>query len=197
MIIDWYNHKIIVKIVYYGPAMSGKTTTIRGILKKFGQEDVLQSLETTTGRTLFFDFGFITKQNGDWTIMINLWSATGQDYYIATRESVLKGVDGVIFVADASPNRIEHNKQSWGELQKFLLNDISNIPVVIALNKVDINGAIDEKTLINALKIDTKNHPIFKTIAKDGMNIMLPLKVILKEIFKFINTSNKTAKTKN
>jgi len=197
MIIDWYNHKIIVKIVYYGPAMSGKTTTIRGILKKFGQEDVLQSLETTTGRTLFFDFGFITKQNGDWTIMINLWSATGQDYYIATRESVLKGVDGVIFVADASPNRIEHNKQSWGELQKFLLNDISNIPVVIALNKVDINGAIDEKTLINALKIDTKNHPIFKTIAKDGMNIMLPLKVILKEIFKLINTSNKTAKTKN
>ncbi|MEQ9714564.1 MAG: GTP-binding protein [Candidatus Asgardarchaeia archaeon] len=188
MIIDWYNHKIIVKIVYYGPAMSGKTTTIRGILKKFGQEDVLQSLETTTGRTLFFDFGFITKQNGDWTIMINLWSATGQDYYIATRESVLKGVDGVIFVADASPNRIEHNKQSWGELQKFLLNDISNIPVVIALNKVDINGAIDEKTLINALKIDTKNHPIFKTIAKDGMNIMLPLKVILKEIFKLINT---------
>lgn len=193
MIIDWYNHKIIVKIVYYGPAMSGKTTTIRGILKKFGQEDVLQSLETTTGRTLFFDFGFITKRNGDWTIMINLWSATGQDYYIATRESVLKGVDGVIFVADASPNRIEHNKQSWEELQKFLLNDINNIPVVIALNKMDINGAIDEKTLINALKIDTKNHPIFKTIAKDGINIMLPLKVILKEIFRLINTSNKNS----
>ena len=184
MIIDWANYKIISKIVYYGPAMSGKTTTVKALLKKFGCDSDLQSIETTSGRTLFFDFGNLTFKNGDWTIIANLWTATGQDYYYSTRESVLLGVDGVIFVADATPDRRKHNISSWNELL-FLLGKqfLTEIPVIIALNKVDLSNALSEDELLKQLNLNSSGIEVFSTVAKDGTNVDAPLRCLLKKIF--------------
>ena len=184
MIIDWANYKIISKIVYYGPAMSGKTTTVKALLKKFGCKSDLQSIETTSGRTLFFDFGNLTFKNGDWTIIVNLWTATGQDYYYSTRESVLLGVDGVIFVADATRDRRKHNISSWNELL-FLLGKrfLIEIPVVIALNKVDLPNALSEDELVKQLNLNSSSIEVFSTVAKDGINVDAPLRCLLKKMF--------------
>ena len=184
MIIDWTNYKIISKVVYYGPAMSGKTTTVKALLKKFGSESNLQSIETTCGRTLFFDFGNLVFKNGDWTIIVNLWTATGQDYYYSTRESVLLGVDGVIFVADATSTRKKHNLSSWNELLILLgKNFLKEIPVVIALNKVDLPNALSVTELETLLNINSSSIEIFSTIAKEGTNVDAPLRCLLKKIF--------------
>ncbi|MGQ4833198.1 MAG: GTP-binding protein [Candidatus Asgardarchaeia archaeon] len=189
MLVDWINYHITSKIVYYGPAMSGKTTTVKAILKMYGKVDTMKSIETTKGRTLFFDFGNLSFKNGDWMITINLWTATGQDYYYATRESVLLGVDGIVFVADASPARRKHNVRSWNELLSLLGADkFKSTPLVIELNKVDLPNALSKEDLIELLGINGKGIEIFSTVAKDGVNVIHPLKYILRKIFSTINT---------
>lgn len=78
LIIDHVNKKIKTKIVYYGPAMSGKTTTVRALFKLFNLQSKISSLETSTGRTLFFDFGNLIFKAAKWKIEVNVWTATGQ-----------------------------------------------------------------------------------------------------------------------
>jgi len=173
MIIDYGKHLIMFKLVWWGPAMSGKSTSVRYLFKHYNRLDYLKSIETGAGRTLFFDFGELTFNKGNWKIQINIWSSTGQNFYAETRPTVLNGTDGIIFVVDSQKNLIQENIESWNELQQLLGNKISKIPIIFCLNKWDLqdqSNLITENELKKYFRIGNKVH-IFKTIATKGYNI--------------------------
>ena len=171
MIIDYGNRTVGVKIVFFGPAMSGKTTAIQWLFKSLGVEEVT-SIENTIGRTLFMDFGVIPFSLGDsWTINAHVWSATGQDFYMSTREVVLVGADGIIFVADAQEHLQEENVKSWQELVSTMAESKELLPLVVFLNKTDLANIINEDDLRSQLRIPT-SVPIFKGIAREGHNVI-------------------------
>jgi small GTP-binding protein len=182
MLIDWSTKIIQSKVVYYGPAMSGKTTSIKTLFQKLGQGGKIESIETTSGRTLFFDFGAINLERGDWTLQIYIWSATGQDYYAETRSTVLSGTDGIIFVADIQPHLLDDNTRSWKELKSMFGDQLlQDIPVIINMNKWDLPKAISRDTLTQALALKN-GAKIFPTIATQGYNITESFAAILKAV---------------
>jgi len=194
MIIDWYAKRIIAKIVYYGPAMSGKTTTVKKLFSQLGFNNNIESLETSTGRTLFFDFGYIELERNGWKILLNIWTATGQDYYKATRPTILKGVDGIIFVVDAQRKMMRHNIRSWNELITFFDGELINkIPLVIAINKVDMEDTLDIETIKGALGVSERNVKILETVAIRGINVVETFREIVTQIF----SSDKKSFSKN
>jgi signal recognition particle receptor subunit beta len=182
MLIDWSQRIIQTKIVYYGPAMSGKTASIRSLFHRLNILSRLESIETTSGRTLFFDYGPIELSHGEWIIQIHIWSATGQDYYAETRSTVLAGTDGIVFVADSNPNLISENQRCWEELRGFFDERLSeDIPVVFALNKRDIWPAISRFEFINSLGLNGSSQ-IFETVATQGVFTLEILQGILRKI---------------
>jgi len=182
------NKEIQVKIVYYGPGRGGKTTNLEYIYKKFRKRinTEMVTVKTHGDRTLFFDFlpfdiGVINGYN----VKIQLYTVPGQVKYNATRRLVLRGVDGIVFVADAMAVRREKNIQSLKNLQENLANykkSIFKIPCVMQYNKVDLfeQGIpllpveILEKDLNNQLK-----RPSFKASALTGTNVVMTLKKII------------------
>jgi len=182
LLIDWSQRIIQTKIVYYGPAMSGKTESIRALFQHLNILSRLESIETTTGRTLFFDYGPIELSHGEWILQIHIWSATGQDYYAETRSTVLTGTDGIVFVADSNPDLITENQRCWKELQNYfgpqLLNDI---PVVFALNKRDIYPYVSRLDFINALGLNGSSK-ILETVATQGIRTVELLQELLRAI---------------
>lgn len=182
LIVDWSQHIIQTKIVYYGPAMSGKTESIRALFKHLNILSRLESIETTSGRTLFFDYGPIELVHGDWIIQIHIWSATGQDYYAETRSTVLAGTDGIVFVADSNPSLILENLRCWEELKGFFGPRLSTtIPVVFALNKRDLWPAISQFDFVNALELNGSSL-IFETVATQGTFVVEVLQDMLRSI---------------
>jgi len=143
-IINYASREIQFKIVYYGPALCGKTTNLGYIHQRINPQNRgdLVSLATAADRTLFFDFlplnalvikGFVTK--------FQLYTVPGQSYYNATRKLVLQGADGVVFVADSQARRFDDNLESLQNLQDNLLSegvDIRQLPVVFQYNKQDL-----------------------------------------------------------
>ncbi len=183
MLIDWSSKVIQSKIVYYGPAMSGKTTSIRTLFNKLGQSKKIESIETTTGRTLFFDFGSLELQRNDWTIRMYIWSATGQDYYAETRSTVLAGTDGIVFVVDVQPHLLEDNVRSWEELKKFYGEKLGqDLPVVVMLNKWDLPEALSRERVTQALELKNGIH-VFPTIATEGYNVSESFSAVLQKVF--------------
>jgi GTPase SAR1 family protein len=186
MLIDWSSKVLQSKIVYYGPAMSGKTTSIRTLFKCLGQEGKIESIETSTGRTLFFDFGTIEIDRNDWTIRIYIWSATGQDYYAETRSTVLSGTDGIVFVADSQSELLDDNVRSWNELELYFGNRLgSELPVVIALNKWDKPNPISCRRLSTTVHLNNGIHFV-QTIATSGYNIKEVFSLIIQAVFQRI-----------
>jgi signal recognition particle receptor subunit beta len=182
MLIDWGKRVIQTKVVYYGPAMSGKTASIRALFRRLQILSRLESIETSTGRTLFFDYGPIEISHGEWVLQIHIWSATGQDYYVETRSTVLAGTDGVIFVADSNPQLLEDNKRCWGELQTYFGAKLMNeIPVVFALNKRDLTPKIEPPEFLAALHLDGEC-TLLETIATEGVHTLNALLEVLRKI---------------
>ncbi|MBD3341732.1 MAG: hypothetical protein GF353_21685 [Candidatus Lokiarchaeota archaeon] len=185
MIYDFENKNIQIKIVYYGPAMSGKTTSLKYLFSHFNKINNIESIESTVGRTLFFDFGVLTFRGQDWGLKYLIYSATGQDFYAGTRPATLNGVDGIIFVADSQHNHQRENMRSWNELINLFGENIKNIPIVIALNKYDLcktqnNGnCFIEKLNLNFFK----NICVMKTIATRGYGILDSFKKMTNYLF--------------
>jgi len=180
MLWDLGTRKIVVKVVYFGCAMSGKTTSLQYIFEKFGKK--IQSIETREGRTLFFDWGSISIQKGQWKFQIELWSATGQNFYAETRPTVLSGVDGIVFVADSQLQLMEDNKASWNELNLLLGDKRKEIPIVIALNKRDFPNAISINEFKKLIGLENSLE-LFETIATQGINVMEIFKALIERVF--------------
>jgi len=180
--------KIIqVKIVYYGPGQGGKTTNLEYIYQRFMEyaKTELVSIKTDGDRTIFFDFlpMDIGKVRGH-DVKIQLYTVPGQVMYNATRRLVLKGVDGVVFVADSLVERKEKNIESLKNLEENLMMqkiNINNIPLVIQYNKRDLaiqgSSLLSFETLENDLNAKFKV-PSFMASAMSGDNVVETLKKI-------------------
>ncbi|MHA1378460.1 MAG: GTP-binding protein [Candidatus Helarchaeota archaeon] len=184
MLIDFGTNTIQSKIVFYGSAMSGKTTALKYLFDKF-QEKVISitTSHTTTPRTLFYDFGAIDLKFGIWNFKLNMWTATGQDFYCATRSTVLQGVDGIIFMADSRKKLLEENKRSWEELVSYFRNNLLRvIPIIICLNKQDLQNLVTIEEFKQYLNLN-HNIEILRTVALTGENIHEAFKKIFRLIF--------------
>ena len=182
-----YNAKEIhCKIVYYGPSLGGKTTNLQWVFHKTqgAEKSDLFSLPTDVERTLFFDFlpleigeirGFRTR--------FHLYTVPGQVVYDASRKLILKGLDGVVFVADSQAERMEENLQSLENLQKNLEQqgyNIKEIPLVMQYNKRDLPNALPLSELRTAL--NKFNAPDFEGTANEGKGVFESLKSVSKSI---------------
>lgn len=139
MIVNHVDKTISIKIVYFGPAFSGKTTTIKALFSIFGKAEEICSIESTVNRTLYFDYGTVTFENQEWKLKLHIYTTTGQDFYLITRLTTLRAVDGIIFVADSQKDVYERNLVSWKELYSYFSDYIEDIPIMIAFNKQDLH----------------------------------------------------------
>ena len=177
-----------VKIVYYGPGRCGKTTNLEYINRKFREQiqSEMVSLKTHGDRTLFFDFlPFHMGQIKGYDIKIQLYTVPGQVKYNATRKLVLKGVDGIVFVADAMEKQREKNIRSLNQLHENLQSykeSIFNIPLVMQYNKVDLKEHGIPVLPIAVLQQDLNSRlqvPYFEASAITGYNVAATLKKII------------------
>ncbi|MBW1814639.1 MAG: GTP-binding protein [Promethearchaeota archaeon] len=180
--------EVQVKIVYYGPGRGGKTTNLEYIYKKFNEriKTEMVTVKTQGDRTLFFDFlPFEIGKIGGYDVKIQLYTVPGQVKYNATRRLVLRGVDGIVFVADSMAVRREKNILSVKNLKENLAGykkNLLDLPVVIQYNKVDLSEQgisllpkeILEKDLNQELKA-----PSFEASALQGTNVVTTMKKII------------------
>ncbi len=177
-----------VKIVYYGPGRCGKTTNLEYINRKFKEQiqSEMVSLKTHGDRTLFFDFlPFHMGQIKGYDIKIQLYTVPGQVKYNATRKLVLKGVDGIVFVADAMEKQREKNIRSLNQLHENLQSykeSIFKIPLVLQYNKIDLKDHGIPVLPIAVLQQDLNSRlqvPYFEASAITGYNVAATLKKII------------------
>jgi len=161
--------------------MSGKTTTIRWLFSELGIAEKLTSIENTLGRTMFCDFGTIPCNLSDsWRINAHIWSATGQDFYRSTREVVLVGADGVVFVADSQEHLLNENLESWLELMAMIIEEDAPLPIVVCLNKQDLPDAINEERLREHLNLPL-SIPVFRSVAMSGFNTIEAFQLLFQQ----------------
>ncbi len=182
--VNYVNKEVNCKIVYYGPGLGGKTTNIQYVYQKTSGDSKgnIISLNTENERTLFFDFlpldlgeirGFKTR--------FHLYTVPGQVFYEASRKLILRGVDGVVFVADSQVERMEANLESLKSLEKNLTDqgyDITKIPMVMQWNKRDLPNTTGVKDLHDAL--NKWGVPEFEAVAMKGNGVFDTLKMISK-----------------
>ena len=187
-LINIKNREIQIKIVYYGPGRGGKTTNLEYINKKYRKQikTEMVSLKTQDDRTLFFDFlPFDVGQIKGFDVTIQLYTVPGQVKYNATRKLVLRGVDGVVFVADVQKEQRKKNidslNQLYENLQTYNLN-LFKIPFVMQYNKIDLRNSkipiLDTKTMQKDLNSLIKA-PALEASALKGGNVILTLKKII------------------
>jgi signal recognition particle receptor subunit beta len=184
--INYASREINCKIVYYGPGLGGKTTNLQYIYDTTAPQakGKLISLATETDRTLFFDFlplelgtvrGFKTR--------FHLYTVPGQVFYDASRKLILKGVDGVVFVADSQSERMDANIESLWNLENNLKAqgyDLMKIPYVLQLNKRDLPSALPLDELKRELM--RKGEPVFEGVAYKGVGVFDTLKAVAKQV---------------
>lgn len=184
--INYSSREINCKIVYYGPGLCGKTTNLQYIYKKTNpeQKGKLISLATETERTLFFDF--LPLALGDikgFRIRFHLYTVPGQVFYAASRKLILKGVDGVVFVADSQLERMEANIESLEDLRINLSEqgyDLDKLPFTIQYNKRDLPN-VAPLIEMNAL-LNPNGVPHFEAIAVTGKGVFETLKSVAKQV---------------
>jgi small GTP-binding protein len=187
-LINIKNREIQIKIVYYGPGRGGKTTNLEYINKKYKKQikTEMVSLKTQDDRTLFFDFlPFDVGQIKGFDVTIQLYTVPGQVKYNATRKLVLRGVDGVVFVADVQKEQRKKNIDSLNQLYenlKIYNLDLFNIPFVMQYNKIDLRNSkipiLNTKTMQKDLNSLIKA-PALEASALKGGNVILTLKKII------------------
>jgi signal recognition particle receptor subunit beta len=190
MFINWALQEINLKIVFYGPGMSGKTTNLEFIHSKLDPSlaGELVSLKTKEDRTIFFDFmqievGRIKGKKPKF----NLYTVPGQVYYASSRKVILNGVDGLVFVADSQPHRMEANIETLLDLENNLKQDgqsLEEFPWVIQYNKRDLPGV--ESVEMLQKKLNFFNVPHFEAIAVRGEGVFNTLKAIINNVVQHV-----------
>ena len=184
--INYASREINCKIVYYGPGLGGKTTNLQYIYERTNPQNKGQliSLATETDRTLFFDFlpldlgsvrGFRTR--------FHLYTVPGQVFYDASRKLILKGVDGVIFVADSQEARMDANLEALDNLRHNLHENGFELPVIpyaLQFNKRDLSGAVAYDEMYRVLNF--KGEPTFEAVAPKGIGVFETLKAVAKQV---------------
>jgi mutual gliding-motility protein MglA len=189
--INYASREINCKIVYYGPGLGGKTTNIEYVYEKVAPttRGKLISLATESERTLFFDFlpvdlgtirGFKTR--------FHLYTVPGQVYYNASRKLILKGVDGIVFVADSQRERLDANIESMHNLYENLTEyglDLKEIPFVVQYNKRDLPTAVpvpELEAILNPMQV-----PSFEAVGTRGVGVFDTLKAVSKQVIKALS----------
>lgn len=184
--INFASREINCKIVYYGAGLGGKTTNLQWIFERTAAKSggKMLSLATETDRTLFFDFlplelgtvrGFKTR--------FHLYTVPGQVFYDASRKLILRGVDGVVFVADSQEERMDANEEALDNLRTNLKDhgyDFDTMPYVLQLNKRDLPSALPADKLKEALSL--KNEPVFDAVAVQGVGVFETLKEVGRQV---------------
>lgn len=182
--INYATKNLAIKIVYYGPGLSGKTTNLRYIYKRLDTRSRgdLICLETDTERTYFFDLLPIKAgQIGEFKIHFQLMTVPGQVFYEASRKSVLKGVDGIVFVADSQIPLLDANLENFDGLRINLLDinlDPNSIPLVFQYNKRDLDNLVPVETFNNLL--NPRKLPYIESSAVNGVGVIETLQEISK-----------------
>jgi len=184
--INFAAREINCKLVYYGPGLGGKTANLQWIYDHAnpGHKGKMISLATETDRTLFFDFlpldlgtvrGFKTR--------FHLYTVPGQVFYEASRKLILKGADGVVFVADSQEERMDANMETLDGLQEHLKEhglDFQTIPYVLQLNKRDLPGVLSIDDLKKQLQL--KGEPSVEAVAFQGNGVFETLKAVASQV---------------
>jgi signal recognition particle receptor subunit beta len=184
--INYASREINCKIVYYGPGLGGKTTNLQYVYDKTAPnaKGKMISLATETDRTLFFDFlplelgsvrGFKTR--------FHLYTVPGQVFYDASRKLILKGVDGIIFVADSQSERMDANIESVSNLEQNLKlqgYDLMKIPYALQLNKRDLLNVLSVEDMKKELV--RKGEPVLEAVASTGIGVFDTLKAVAKQV---------------
>ena len=177
------------KIVYCGPALSGKTTNLQYIHGRIedDQRGDLLSMATSTDRTVFFDYLPINAVSiKGYETRFQLYTVPGQVAYNATRQLVLRGVDGIVFVADSAPEKIDENVQALQTLEQNLIQikagTLEELPFVLQYNKRDLPGAVAAEHLSLVLNQRPQPATVFEAIASDGQNVFATLNSVAQEI---------------
>ncbi len=186
MFINWAQQEITLKLVYYGPGLSGKTTNLYYIFNNINPSlrSDLVTLKTREERTIFFDFlqlefGKILGKKP----RFNLYTVPGQVYYKQSRKIILSGVDGIVFVADSQIERMDDNLDTLLDLEKNLISmgrTLKNFPLVMQFNKWDLPNIYDLDTLLERLNF--YQVPYFKSIATKGAGVFETLKAIINQV---------------
>lgn len=184
--INFPAREINCKLVYYGPGLGGKTANLHWVYEHTGttQKGKMVSLATETDRTLFFDFlpldlgtvrGFRTR--------FHLYTVPGQVFYEASRRLILKGADGVVFVADSQEERLDANLETLENLREHLKEhnlDFNTIPYVLQMNKRDLPNALPVETLKKELNV--RGEPALEAVAVLGQGVFETLKEVAKQV---------------
>ena len=189
--INYASREINCKLVYYGTGLGGKTTNLEHVYSRVKPDSrgKMISLATETDRTFFFDFlpidlgairGFKTR--------FHLYTVPGQVYYNATRKLILKGVDGILFVADSQEHREEANLEAMHNLYENLESygyDLSSIPFVLQYNKRDLDDVLSVETL--RAQLNSGGVQDFEAVATEGTGVFETLKSVSKLVVKALN----------
>lgn len=205
-IYDEENNRLTIKLVYYGPAMSGKTTNLMRLhdMLKTDLKGEIMIMETTNDRTLFFDLlplGFTTSSG--LLIKFKVYTVPGQVVHDSTRKAVLSRADGVAFVADSQLSQSINNAQSFENLEANAGRvgiDFDSLPMVIQYNKRDLNNIISKKEVLARWK--PAPWPVTFSNALTGLGVIETLQALLKHVydaldkeFMFLNQHNLTQDT--
>jgi hypothetical protein len=186
MFINWKKQEIDLNIVYYGPALSGKTTNLQQIHARLNPEirSDLFTLNTREDRTIFFDFMQLQMgEIGGLRPKFGLYTVPGQVYYQSTRESVLRRADGVVFVADSQTARLNHNKESWRDMGRYLAKmgrQLPDFPTVIQFNKRDLSDIVPVDEMKAALGVEI--YPCYESIAIEGVGVVKTLHTAMRAV---------------
>jgi signal recognition particle receptor subunit beta len=174
--IDFQRREVAIKLVYYGPALSGKTTNLQQLHQRIDPltRGRLLALDTKDDRTLFFDLlPIVFKSQSGLTIKVKLFTVPGQVIHNSTRRLVLQGADGVAFIADSRIAETQHNNESYANLKANLKEngfDPNEMPIVIQFNKRDLPGIRSDSELT---KIAARGRePIYRATAISGAGIV-------------------------
>ncbi len=184
MHLNWKLREIDIKIVYYGPPLSGKTTNLEQIHARMpkSKQSQIVSLKTQEDRTLYFDFlPLEVGQIGNFKPRFNLYTVPGQSLYRATRRLILEDVDGIVFVADSQQSRLRDNVRSFQEMKRhlhFLGYRWYDIPLILQYNKRDVPRPVQERILEHYLNPDG-TLPHYTSVAIKGAGVTETLKGII------------------
>ena len=186
MLINWALKEISLKIVYYGPGLSGKTTNLEYIYQLIdpSHKGKMVSLKTKEERTIFFDFmQFELPPIQGKKPKFSLYTVPGQHYYAASRKIILNGADGVVFVVDSQSNRLMDNLDSILDLEQNLIQQnrsLEEIPWVLQYNKRDLGDVLAIEILKK--KLNYHNVPSFSAVAVQGIEVSETLKSIIQKV---------------